>query len=140
MLNGASMSFGKFWESAHHMIETVIWRLPSLLLAIIVFVLFYGLSVFVSRIIRRSTRGRRENLGMVFGRLFGWAGRPACSLDWNSGENPLQQYRRLIGEAVSQMLPEFFTGTTLNKNARHLELFKVSELGYVHTLPSHPLQ
>ncbi|MEA2261906.1 MAG: small conductance mechanosensitive channel [Acidobacteriaceae bacterium] len=73
MLNGVSMSFEKFWESARHMIESVIWRLPSLLLAIVVFVLFYALSIFVSRIIRRSTRGHRENLGMVFGRLFGWA-------------------------------------------------------------------
>jgi small conductance mechanosensitive channel len=67
------MSFEKFWESAHHMIESMILRLPSLILAIIVFVFFYGLSIFVGRIIRRSTRGRRENLGMVFGRLFGWA-------------------------------------------------------------------
>jgi Sec-independent protein secretion pathway component TatC len=47
------------------------FRLPSLILAITVFVLFYALSIFFSRVIRRSTRGRRENLGMVFGRLFG---------------------------------------------------------------------
>jgi small conductance mechanosensitive channel len=73
LLNGVNMPFEKFWDSAHHMIESVIFRLPSLILAIIVFVLFYGFSIFVSRIIRRSTRGPRENLGMVFGRLFGWA-------------------------------------------------------------------
>jgi len=54
-------------------IEGVISRLPSLILAIIVFVLFYALSILVGRIIRRSSRGRRENLGVVFGRLFGWA-------------------------------------------------------------------
>lgn len=37
-----------------------------------VFLLFYFLSRLVSRIIRRSTGGRRANLGTVFGRLFGW--------------------------------------------------------------------
>jgi small conductance mechanosensitive channel len=71
--NGVGIPFEKFWESAWHMVESVILRLPSLILAIIVFVLFYALSIFVSRVIRRSTRGRRENLGLVFGRLFGWA-------------------------------------------------------------------
>jgi small conductance mechanosensitive channel len=67
------MTFEKFWESVRHMVEGVIARLPSLILAIIVFVLFYALSLFVSRIIRRSTRGHRENLGVVFARLIGAA-------------------------------------------------------------------
>ena len=49
--------------------ETVISRLPSFALSIIVFVLFYILSVVVSRVIRRTTRGPRQNLGMVFARL-----------------------------------------------------------------------
>jgi hypothetical protein len=44
------------------MVESVILWLPSLILAIIVFVPFYTLSIFVSRVIRRSTCGRRENL------------------------------------------------------------------------------
>jgi small-conductance mechanosensitive channel len=48
-------------------------RLPSLILATVVFFLFLGLSVVVGRVIRRSTRGHRENLGMVFGRLTAWA-------------------------------------------------------------------
>ena len=67
------MTFEKFWESGRHMVESVISRLPSLILAIIVFFLFYALSVFVSRVIRRSTRRHRENLGMVFARLIGAA-------------------------------------------------------------------
>lgn len=65
------INFGKFWESARHMLDTVIARLPSLFLALIIFFLFYVLSVFVSRVIRRSTRGHRENLGVVFARLTG---------------------------------------------------------------------
>jgi small conductance mechanosensitive channel len=63
------LHFHRFWDSARHMGETTIERLPSLLLSIAVFVLFYILSVVVSRFIRRVTRGRRENLGMVFARL-----------------------------------------------------------------------
>jgi small-conductance mechanosensitive channel len=38
---------------------------------IIVFFLFYLLSIFVSKVIRRSTQARRPNLGMVFARLMG---------------------------------------------------------------------
>jgi small conductance mechanosensitive channel len=65
--------FDKFWEAARHMLESVISRLPSLILASFVFLVFYVLSVFVSGMIRRSTRGRRENLGTVFARLTGAA-------------------------------------------------------------------
>ena len=70
---GANLTFENFWASARHMIESVISRLPSLILATFVFFVFYALSFFVNRAIRRSTRGRRENLGVVFGRLLGWA-------------------------------------------------------------------
>jgi small conductance mechanosensitive channel len=63
--NGSSLS--KLFESARRMVETVISRLPSLILAIIVFFAFYVFSLFASRFIRRSTH--RENLGMVFSRL-----------------------------------------------------------------------
>jgi small conductance mechanosensitive channel len=65
--------FDKFWESAQHLAEGVISRLPSLIFGIVVFVLFYILSVIVSQILRRATRGRRQNLGMVFARLVGAA-------------------------------------------------------------------
>jgi len=39
-------NFAKFWESAHHMIDSFFARLPSLILGIIVFPLFYGLGIF----------------------------------------------------------------------------------------------
>src|SRR5260221_11030321 len=67
------ITLAKFWESVHHMVESGIMRLPSLILATVVFFLFLGLSVVVNRVIRRSTRGHHENLGVVFGRLTGWA-------------------------------------------------------------------
>jgi small conductance mechanosensitive channel len=67
------MTFQEFWEFARHMIEVVISRLPALILAIVVFLLFYVLSILVSRVIRRSTRENRANLGMVFARLVGAA-------------------------------------------------------------------
>jgi len=53
------------------MVEVVISRLPALILAMVVFLLFYVLSILVSRVIRRGTHGHRENLGMVFARLVG---------------------------------------------------------------------
>lgn len=61
----------KFTESAQHMLEMVISRLPALILASIIFILFYIVSVFASRVIRRTTRHHRENLGVVFARLIG---------------------------------------------------------------------
>ena len=67
------MTFEKFWDSSRHLIDTVISRLPSLILASVIFLIFYVLSILVSRIIRRGTRGRRENLGKVFARLVGGA-------------------------------------------------------------------
>lgn len=67
------VNLDKFWESARHMAEDVIARLPSLILAIVVFFLFYILSIIVNQVIRRATRGRRENLGVVFARLLGAA-------------------------------------------------------------------
>jgi small conductance mechanosensitive channel len=70
---GVGMTFDKFWESARHMVESIISRLPSLVIGIIVFLLFYTLSSFVSRVIRRSIRGQRQNLGVVFARLVGAA-------------------------------------------------------------------
>jgi small conductance mechanosensitive channel len=67
------LNFDKFWESARHMAEAVISRLPSLILAIVVFFLFYILSAIVSQLIRRTTHRHRENLGVVFSRLAGAA-------------------------------------------------------------------
>lgn len=67
------MNFDKFLESGRHLAESVVSRLPLLILAFGVFVLFYVLSVIVGRLIRRATRGHRENLGVVFSRLAGAA-------------------------------------------------------------------
>ena len=64
-----NLNFGRFWESVQRMGETVISRLPAFVLSIILFILFYILSVVASRVIRRATRGPRQNLGMVFARL-----------------------------------------------------------------------
>src|SRR3979411_1929263 len=64
-------NFVKFWESVHHMTDTFIARLPPLVLSIVVLILFYILSIFISRLIRRATRKRRQNLGVVFARLVG---------------------------------------------------------------------
>jgi len=59
----------KFWEAAHHMLDSLIARLPALIVAAVVFILFYGLSLLVTRVVRRATPRRRQNLGIVFGRL-----------------------------------------------------------------------
>lgn len=62
-------NFGAFWNSLHHISQGFISRLPALAIAVFVFFCFYVLSKIVSRLIRRATRGRRENLGVVFARL-----------------------------------------------------------------------
>jgi small conductance mechanosensitive channel len=66
-------SFATFWQSAQSMIDRFIARLPSLIVGAIVFLLFYVLSIVVSRVILRTTRKYRPNLGMVFARLTGGA-------------------------------------------------------------------
>ena len=66
-------NFAKFWDSADHMVDSLVVRLPSLLLGMIVFFLFYLLSIVVSRVIRTTTRKYRPNLGVVFARLTGAA-------------------------------------------------------------------
>jgi small-conductance mechanosensitive channel len=66
-----NLNFGKLWDSAQHMIDSIMARFPSLLVAIGVFILFYILSIFVRRIIRSATRAHRQNLGMAFARLIG---------------------------------------------------------------------
>src|SRR5579859_721910 len=68
-----SSSFDKFWEAAYQMIDSFFARLPSLIVGVIVFLLFYVLSVLVSRVIVQTTRHHRPNLGVVFARLTGAA-------------------------------------------------------------------
>src|SRR5258706_10392542 len=66
-------NFAKFWESADHMVDSFIARLPALILGITVFLMFYVLSILVSRVIHSATRKYRPNLGAVFARLTGAA-------------------------------------------------------------------
>jgi small conductance mechanosensitive channel len=66
-------TLAKFWDATHRMIDGFIARLPALLVAIFVFLLFYGLSLLATRIIRRAIPHRRQNLGVIFGRLTGGA-------------------------------------------------------------------
>src|SRR5712675_1357918 len=66
-------NFAKFWDSAHHMADSFFARLPSLILGVLVFFIFYLLSIVVSRIIHSTTRKYRPNLGVVFARLTGAA-------------------------------------------------------------------
>ena len=57
------------WTSADHLVDTVLGRLPSLGLGLIVFFLFHGASVVTSRLILRATATRRHNVGVVIARL-----------------------------------------------------------------------
>ena len=68
-----SSSLDKFWEAAYKMVDSFFARLPSLIVGVIVFLLFYVLSILVSRVILRSTRRHRPNLGVDFARLIGAA-------------------------------------------------------------------
>ena len=55
------------------MADSFFARLPSLILGVLVFFIFYLLSIVVSRIIHSTTRKYRPNLGVVFARLTGAA-------------------------------------------------------------------
>jgi small-conductance mechanosensitive channel len=62
-------SLDTFWGAARHMADTVVNRLPALIVAVIVFCLFYISSVFVASVIKRTVSRQRLNLGVVFARL-----------------------------------------------------------------------
>src|SRR5215469_15730444 len=51
------------------MIDGLIDRLPALILAIVVFIAFYGLSHFAARAIQKAVSKRRQNLAIVFAGL-----------------------------------------------------------------------
>jgi small conductance mechanosensitive channel len=63
----------KFWLAEQHMVGTFIDRLPAFAVGVFVFILFYGLSVIVDGVIRKSVPRHRQNLGVVFARLAGGA-------------------------------------------------------------------
>jgi small conductance mechanosensitive channel len=61
----------KLLQAVQHMVDGFISRLPALLLGIAVFLIFYFVSGFVGRAIRRTVTKRRQNLALVFARLAG---------------------------------------------------------------------
>jgi small conductance mechanosensitive channel len=61
------------WAAGQHMADTFLARVPSLMIAIVVFLIFYFVSILLSRVIRRATEEHRRNLGVVFARLAGAA-------------------------------------------------------------------
>ena len=59
------------WDRTQLLIDNFIARLPSIILAIVVFIIFFFLARGIKQTIRRLTRNRRNarSLGMVLGRL-----------------------------------------------------------------------
>jgi small conductance mechanosensitive channel len=63
----------RLWEATREMLNRFVDRLPALILAIAVFLAFYGLSDLAARAIRQAVNQRRQNLALVFARLTGGA-------------------------------------------------------------------
>src|SRR6266496_3212959 len=61
------------WAAGQHMADGFLARLPSLAVALVVFLIFYFASILLSRVIRRATHLHSPNLGVVFARLAGAA-------------------------------------------------------------------
>jgi len=65
--------FDSVWESLDGMLDTVIERLPFLLLALVVFVIFCVIASITRRIFKGVTAGRESaNLGQALGRVAQW--------------------------------------------------------------------
>jgi small-conductance mechanosensitive channel len=60
---------GKIVAAADHLIDTLLDRLPSLILGVVAFALLYVLSLWAARGIQKLVSSQRQNLGVVFGRL-----------------------------------------------------------------------
>lgn len=62
------------WTKVQDMINTLITLLPNLVLALIVFVIFFFVAGAIRRLVKRLTRDRRHarNLGLILGRLAQW--------------------------------------------------------------------
>lgn len=62
------------WEKVQGMINGFIALLPNIVLALIVFAIFYIIAGITRRLVRRLTRDRRHarNLGLILGRLAQW--------------------------------------------------------------------
>lgn len=62
------------WNKVQDMINTLIALLPNLILALIVFAIFFLAAGAIRRLVKRLTRDRRHarNLGLILGRLAQW--------------------------------------------------------------------
>src|SRR5882757_33899 len=60
---------GKIVAAADHLIDTLLDRLPSLILGAVAFAILYVLSLWAARGVQKLISSQRQNLGVVFGRL-----------------------------------------------------------------------
>ncbi|MGG6295118.1 mechanosensitive ion channel family protein [Leptolyngbya sp. AN02str] len=62
------------WEKAQGMLNDLIALLPNLVLALIVFIIFFLVAGTIRHMVKRVTRNRRHarNLGLILGRLAQW--------------------------------------------------------------------
>lgn len=61
------------WETLDNMLDTVVDRLPFVVVGIIVFLVFFFLAGFARKFVRRLTEGKESaNLGRVLGRIAQW--------------------------------------------------------------------
>lgn len=62
------------WEKVQGMVNGFIVLLPNVVLALIVFAIFFFIAGSIRRLVRRLTRNRRQarNLGLILGRLAQW--------------------------------------------------------------------
>jgi len=65
------VSLSAAWKKAEAMVSDGIRLIPNILLAIVVFAIFWFVAKFIRRFVRRATRHRKNarNLGLVLGRL-----------------------------------------------------------------------
>jgi len=62
-------TIGKLWQATQHMVSAFIDRVPALILAVAVFLAFYGFSHLAGRLIQRAASKSHQNLALVFARL-----------------------------------------------------------------------
>ena len=70
-MNAMNAEISTVWEKMQKMVNDFIILLPNLVLALIVFAIFFFIARAIKRVVRNLTRDRRQarNLGMVLGRL-----------------------------------------------------------------------
>lgn len=67
------VSVQRIWETLDNLLDSFVDRLPFMVIAVVVFILFFFAASLVRKFIRRATSGRQSaNLGKVLGRLAQW--------------------------------------------------------------------